>query len=390
MHSSATTESCPTPSAKQGRGSLATAIGIAAVLAVFWMVVGSNVVAAARSHDFLNLYVGGTLAASGRFAELYDQDAQLQLEQHLVPTTAELVPFVRPHFYALLLSPLALFSLDTALWLWIGLHATALIGCWAWAAGRFGPDSLILGALYLPTPLGIAHGQDGVFMLVILIVAYHLASKGRDAAAGAVAALALMKFHITFLIPVAMVIQKRWRMLGAYCAAAAGLVAVSAVTGGWGGMLSYVELLQAKDLRRLSPSPELMVNIHSVTANFGIDQPIISAVLIGLVAAILFGAVWRAPLWRFWSAALIGSVLVGPHIFGYDAAMLLLPVWLVTAHAERCQSRILAATVAVPLLFFCSLLESPWPMLTSVVLLSWLGALAWENRAALRAPVEAA
>lgn len=114
----------------------------------------------------------------------------------------------------MLLSPLALFSLDTALWLWIGLHAAVLVGCWIWAARRFGPNALIFGALYLPTPLGIAHGQDGVFMLAVVIAAYVLASKGRDQAAGAVAALALMKFHITFLIPVGMIIQKRWWMLG--------------------------------------------------------------------------------------------------------------------------------------------------------------------------------
>jgi hypothetical protein len=147
-------------------------------------------------------------------------------------------------------------------------------------------------------------------------------------------------------------------------------------------MLSYVHLLQAKDLRRLSPSPDLMVNIHSITANFGIDEPLVSAGLIALVVAIMFVAVRRAPLWRFWSAILIGSVLVGPHVFGYDAAMLLLAVWLAASHAERA-SRVLATIAAVPLLFFCSLLDTPWPVVPSLVLLAWLGALAWENRADL-------
>jgi len=104
-----------------------------------------------------------------------------------------------------------------------------------------------------------------------------------------------------------------------------------------------------------------MVNIHSVTANFGIDQPVISAGLIGLVVMIMFVAVRRA--------------------------MLLLAVWLVTAHAESGPSRVLAAIVAVPLLFFCSLLDTPWPVVPSLVLLAWLGALAWENRADLAEPM---
>jgi hypothetical protein len=375
------------PAGKLARGSLASAIGIAVILTLFWTILGVNGVPGALRHDFLNIYVGGTLAASGRLAELHNQDVQLRLERELVPTLDNLVPFVRPHFYALLLSPLGLFPLNTALWLWIGLHTTVLFGCWFWAVRQWGPDALIFGSLYLPTALGISHGQDGVFMLVVVISAYRLASQGRDGAAGAVAALTLMKFHLTFLIPVCMIVQKRWRMLGAFCVAAGGLVLVSAVTAGWAGMVSYVELLRAKNLPHLSPSPELMVNIHSLTANFGIEQPLVSVVLIALVSALVFVAVWHAPLWRFWCASLIGSILVGPHVFGYDAAMLLLPVWLVAAYSRSTLTRGFTTVLTIPLLFFCSALGVPWSTLPSLVLLCWLGALAWENRTEIAEPM---
>lgn len=259
-----------------------------------------------------------------------------------------------------------------------------LIACWVWAVRSFGADALIFGALYLPTALGIAHGQDGVFMLAIMIAAYRLASQGRDAPAGAVAALALMKFHLTFLIPVGMIVQKRWRMLGAYCAAAGALVLVSALTGGWAGMVQYVELLRAKDIRRLSPSPELMINIHSVPANFGIDQPVLSAALVALVVVLMGLATWRAPLWRFWSASLIGSILVGPHIFGYDGAILLLAVWLILFSSGTCRARWVATFFATPIVFFCAILASPWPMIPSLTLLTLLATLAWDNQGELR------
>lgn len=355
------------------------AIAFAAVMAVFWTVMGAGVVGGARNHDFLNLYVGATLAGSGQFAQLYDQQTQLDLERELVPSTPELIPFVRPHFYALALAPLSLLPLDAALYAWIALHVILLVGCWAWAGRRFGPDALILGALYLPTALGIAHGQDGVFMLVIATAAYALADRGKDAAAGAVMALGLMKFHLLFLVPVAMLLGRRWKMLWGYAGAGAGLVAVSAVTGGIEGMTEYVRLLEAKDLRRLSPSPELMVNIHSVGVNFGVDHPAVTVGLVALVAALMAAAVWRAPWWRTLAAGLTASVMAGPHVFGYDAAMLLLPVWLVSFHSTSKLSRIAAVVLAAPIIFFFSFFDPPWSAVPALGLLLFLAALAREN-----------
>ena len=348
-------------------------------MAIFWAVLGAGVVASARSHDFLNLYVGATLAGSGRFAELYDQQTQLELERKLVPSTPELIPFVRPHFYAMVLAPLSRLPLDAALHAWIALHVVLLVGCWAWAWRRFGSDALILGSLYLPTALGIAHGQDGVLLLVIVIAAYELGIKGKDAGAGAVLALGLMKFHMLFLVPVAMVVARRWKMLWGYAAAAMGLVLISALTGGVDGMMQYVRLLEAKDLRRLSLSPELMVNIHSVGVNFGVDHMAVTAALLLLVVGLMAVAVWRAPWWRALAAALPASVMAGPHVFGYDAAMLLLPVWLVSFHSNSRLSRGAAVVLAAPLIFFFSFLDSPWPVVPAFGLVLLLAALAREN-----------
>ena len=352
----------------------------AMVMAVFWLVLGIGRIGAVRSHDFLNFYVGATLAGSGRFGELYDQQAQLQLEKELVPSTPELIPFVRPHFYAIVLAPLSLLSLDAALYAWLALHVVLLIGCWKWASRRFGPDALILGSLYLPTALGIAHGQDGVFLLVIAIGAYELADKGQDGWAGGLLALGLMKFHLLFLAPLGMLVQRRWKMFRGYLCVAAGLVLISAGTGGVDGMLQYIRLLQGKNLPRLSPSPELMINIYSVGVNLGVDYPAVTVIFLLLVAAMMAVAVWRAPLWRFIAAMLPASVMAGPHVFGYDAAVLLLPVWLVSFRSTSKLSRFAALLLGTPPIFFVSFLDRPWSASPALGLLLFLAALARENR----------
>ena len=267
---------------------------------------------------------------------------------------------------------------SAAFWVWLALHSVLLIGCWTWASQRFGPDALIFRSLYLPTAVGIAHGQDCVFLLVIVIAAYVAADQGKDMTAGALLAIGLIKFHLLFLVPVAMVLRGKWHLLQGFWAVAALEVAVSAVVSGWSGMKQYVDLLLAKDIRGLSPSPELMINIHRIPKNFGIDQPAVSALSVALVIGLVVVGVRGAPLWRWLSVALAGSLLVPPHVYGYDASMLLL-VWLALFSSKKLWTRLMALALGAPPVFFLSMAGAPWSVLPALVLLLFLTALAREN-----------
>lgn len=356
-----------------------THLGIALVFAVFWAGLGSLVVEGAKHHDFLNLYTGATLAAEGRFAELHDPDVQFALERELVSGVEELVPFVRPQFYALLLSPLSLFSLDTAMAVWLCLHSALLLGLWYWGARTFGADALILGAMFLPAALGIAHGQDGVLMMTVVAGSWTLARKGRDGLAGAVLALGLAKFHLLLCVPLALVLARRWIMLRGFALSGAGLAVFSVVLGGWTGAEKYVALLRMKDLRRLSPSPELMINVHSIAANFDLGGRGLSAVLVCFTLALLAVAVWKAPLERLYPAMLAASLLVPPHVYAYDAALLLPALWLTCFRAESRFAKMTSGVLVSPVVYLAGLAGSPWSALTSVFLFGFLAAHAAEQ-----------
>lgn len=367
--------------AARGRSSsqlTATHIGIALVFVSFWAALGSVVIEGAKNHDFLNLYTGARLAAQGRFSELHDPQIQLALEREIVPATPELVPFVRPHFYAALLAPLSLLDFDSALAAWVGLHTALLTAIWLWGARRFGPDALILGAMFLPAPLGIAHGQDGVFMMAVVAGCWALAHKGRDGAAGVVLSLGLAKFHLLLCAPLGLALARRWSMLRGFAAGGAALALVSVALGGWTGAQRYVALLRMKDLNRLSPSPELMINVHSIGVNLGIGGVELSAALVCLVLGMLVAAAWKAPLGRFLPATLAASLLVAPHIYGYDAAMMLPGIWLTCFGAESRFAKMTAGMLAAPVVYFAALAGAPWPALTAVALLAFLASLAAE------------
>lgn len=344
--------------------------------AVFYAAVGANIVGMAQRHDFLNLYTGATLAHRGDFAHLDDAARQFEIERSLVPDLPALVPFARPPVYAALLAPLARMPVRAAFWCWVGLQIAVLLACWTWAAWKFGSNGLIWSSLFLPTAYGIANGQDCAIMLLLVIVAFELAERGRLASSGFAIGLTLFKFHLLLLFPVLMISSRRWRMLAGYSAAAAVEIAGSLMVGGASGMIRYARLLQRKDIERLSPSPEMMVNIHALPANLGIDSRPASLILAFAVLAIALFAARRAPLWQWFSAAIAGSLLIAPHVYEYDAAVLLLPLLLAIFRSADAFVRSAAMVALLPAAYWMTAAHAPWAMAPSLAILTFLVSIA--------------
>lgn len=349
---------------------------VVAAFCVVWIAFGSLITPGAEKHDFLNLYTGASLALDGKFAGMYDVGVQIQRERQFVPSTGELVPFVRPSFYALLLAPLALIPFAAAFWVWIAAQSALLLACWAWAFRRFGPNALVFAAFSLPGPLGIASGQDCVLLLALFLIAFEWTDRGKLLAGGAALALMLIKFHLILLWPVALLLQKRWKMLAGFCAMALAEAGGSLALGGMEGARGYVALLRNKSLDHLSPSKELMISIQGLTTNLGIESPVAVAALAAAIVALFVFAVYNAPLWKMFAVTAVASLLVAPHVYGYDATLLLLPFLLTIFHSRLTAARIAATLLCTPLPFGFALAGKPYAVVSSASLLIFLALLA--------------
>src|SRR5271168_3687871 len=111
----ATTLTTPDSRARMPRIPLQTWAAVLAFCLV-WVALGSLIAPGARKHDFLNLYTGASLALDGNFAHMHSPQVQFERERRFVPELKDLVPFVRPPFYALILAPLALLPFGAAFW----------------------------------------------------------------------------------------------------------------------------------------------------------------------------------------------------------------------------------------------------------------------------------
>lgn len=342
-------------------------------MCVLWIVMATELLPTARKHDFLSFYMGGRLILDGRVSHIYDTGVQLAEERRFVPELPQLVPFIRPISYAIALAPVAALPYNVAFLAWIAMQILLLIGCWIWAWRRFGPDALVYCALSLPAPLGIASGQDCVVMLALLIVAFELNERGRAAASGAVLGLMLFKFHIALLWPVAILMQRRWRMLGGYCAMAAAEVLVSLAFGGISGARAYVALLTNKNLEHLSPSPQLMISYQGFLANLGIASGWAAGLLIGVVMIAFVMAIRTGPMFVLVPLA---SLMIVPHVYGYDAAVLVGPILWTIFESRAKAPRIVAALLATPIPFGFALADKPWAIIASASLMTFFLVLA--------------
>jgi len=357
-----------TARATKSRAALLLTLGCA----LFWIAFGAHLLAEARSTDFLNLYTGASLALDGDWHHIYTQAGQLARERQFVPERRHLWPFVRPPFYAIAVAPLALMPFRMAFWFWISAQSAMLLGCWAWAWTRFGPEAAVWGALFFAGPLGIAHGQDCALFLALLCGALALGEKKRLFLCGLVVGLGLMKFHLFLLWPLVMLVQKRWRMLAGFAICGLGQGLLSLAVMGWSGLRGYAAFIL--DMNRYY-SPEGFLDIDAILLDAGMSswalRIVLTAVVVGMV---LWCSRRTGPLWITFTLATAGSSLIGPHVYYYDGTMLLVPLWCVIFVSHFPIAKLVAATICTPITLFTSTYGPPLACFMALALLVLLAA----------------
>lgn len=362
------------------RGEQASLAIASAVLATLWIFAGSFATEGARRHDFLNIYTGATLALDGQWTRLHDLETQLEVERSHVPDLGDLVPFVRPHFYAFLIAPLALLDFNTAFWAWLAVQTILYVGFGIWAARRFGFETLVYWSLFAPGALSIAHGQDAPVMLAIILAGFIAAERGKLTLAGVVWSLALMKFHLCFGLILALLVGRHWRILAGFAAGGASLAIFPLALAGREGAIQYVSMLTNRNLERLSPGPQQMTNIQGIMANFGIDSVWFALTAGAIATALLIRAAWTASVSLALSAGLSGGLFIVPHTYLYDTTALLLPLILAVQPEQPKPVRLAAFTLIAPIVPLMALFDPPVSAAPALALFAFLASLAYCRR----------
>ncbi len=281
--------------------------------------------------DFAPFYAAADVLVTRGPQALYDFDAIADSQRRHFPQNLPPLPFIRPPFYALLLAPFRTLAPYSALLVWMALNALALIvGALLTARATGLPVSSVAWqtAIFFPALATFLNRQDVPLAFLLTAATYALLAFGRSFAAGAVLALATIKFHLLLVVPLALLMRKNWRALWGFMAGTALLGLVSLWVVGPSGLAEYVGMLFQRGVPNFDLHPERFANLANLMGG-RLQFPLV-ALVVGAVAV----AARRRSLLEAWAVAWLGSLLVAPRIYVSDY-LLALPACLLLARLNR-------------------------------------------------------
>jgi hypothetical protein len=310
---------------------------------VFWggyLVHEGDLLRVGYKMDFLGIYVGSQIVASGAGSQLYDLPTQAAFSAAAVePLKRGIMPFVYPAYVAVILKPLGLLDFRSAIKVWFlvnlaavfwsGIRLARFFGCGV--VGQF--VVLVIFLSWPPLQVTLIQGQMGLLPTVGFIESLIALAAGREWRAGFCLSLGLMKPQMILLPVLWFLLRGSWRVLASFSAVAAGVLGVSiASVGFW--IPKYLHFLGEYNRRgaELALYPIAMQNWRGLACwLFGTDSGwssrIVVLLLTGLsVLALVFlsyrgGKERSRPLFAWevqFAIAIVLGLLSSPHLYVHD------------------------------------------------------------------------
>jgi hypothetical protein len=300
-----------------------------------------------KGTDFLHFYTLGSLALAHRGEQLYSMDVQSALAAQRAPEAAGIhyLPLYPPQV-SMFFAPFARLSYPWALVLWLTV-CTLVYGLCCYAVWRVCPDlryyklTVLILALAFPAFWHlIAWGQTSALALACFTLAFLALRAKCEFAVGLALGCLIFKPQLAIAAGVIFLFTFRWKVVAGAIAAVVAQFGAAGFYYGTGPLRDWIHTLL--NLPAVLPLLEPRVyQTHSLRTFWSmlIPSPSVSLALYAstsIVVCVLTIACWRSslPLSLRYSALLLATVLLAPHLTVYDLvilapAFLLLSDWMV-------------------------------------------------------------
>ncbi|MCI0683586.1 MAG: DUF2029 domain-containing protein [Gemmataceae bacterium] len=384
----------PTPAPYADARALSGLLTVMFFLAACWYLSASEgIVEGAGNHtvgrDFINLWTAGRLVCEGRAETTFDVHGFHAVQESLAGREFSLHLWSYPPHFLFVVAPLGLLGY------WVGLAVWSIVtmALYAWAAGRPRTETMLLLAAAPATLVNLACGQTGALAAALLFGGLR-AMRDRPALAGMLFGLLTFKPQLGLLVPLVLLLERRWQVIAWAAATALTLMGLSVLVFGpelWRLYLhenfavtrSYLETGRGPFMD-MSPSAFMALRVWG--ADLRVAYAVQGAVAVAVVAGLI--AAWRscAPVELKIAVTGVAALLVSPYAHNYD--MTLISVGVLAAYGFSGPSRgrgrraFLAAVWLLPLammpLHHSRIAVAPW------LLLAFFGLLLAEARAVRR------
>ena len=289
--------------------------------------------------DFAHFYTLGHIARFGPADALYDSVAQHAVQVSLIPESAgDSFRIAYPPLTAFFFAPFSRLPYVAAGALWAAISIALLLGIVTIIGrrSRLRTDWPLVYAVVLafpPTWELVGYGQTTIVPILAFALAWIALDLKRPLLAGVALGALSVKPQFGIVVAVVALACSEWRLIAGACISVAVQVLLSAILFGWGVVASYAGtvLTVATTAMDVEASPHMQ---HSLRVLFGLLPGYVGLVLLVLTSAAVVVAVVR--IWRTsadsrtrMGTLVLASVLVNPHLYVYDASLLILAgLWL--------------------------------------------------------------
>lgn len=313
--------------------------------------------------DFSQVWVAGKEVRAGAPEAPYDLARHIAAQRAEFGADAGVFGWHYPPYFLALAALLAGLPYLAALSVWqfstLFAYALAVVPILT-GAGLRRTEAIIVALAYPAVFINLGHGQNGFLTAALLGGGFRLLDR-RPILAGALFALLAYKPQFLLVLPLALLVQRRWRAL---IGAGAGLVAMTAasvVAFGPGAWRAFVDSLGVTRLisEQGATGFEKIQSVFAAARLLGASVEtayfcqgiVIAVVLAALVRLLLSGADPRVKA----AATITAMFLTTPYVLDYDMVALAPALAFLLAHAREkgfapFEKTVLACAYVIPMI----------------------------------------
>lgn len=294
--------------------------------------------------DFSGVYAAGSYAREGNALAPFDPPLQHAREQAIFGKDAPFISWQYPPFVLPVAASLAFLPYLSALTIWQLSTFVLYLGSVALLLRKYTPPyvaldrSWVLLAIAFPAVfVNLIHGQNG-FLSAALLAGGIAWLDDRPIVAGTLFGLLAYKPQLFPLIPLALIVDQRWRALAATTLTVLALACIGTAAFGtesWSAFLASAQFAQMAVLERGAMGFEKIQSVFALVRLWH-GSPILAYVLqgvAGLAAVVLLVTVWhgRASFPDKCAALCFAAFLTTPYCVDYDLIALAPAIALLAA-----------------------------------------------------------
>jgi glycosyl transferase family 87 len=285
--------------------------------------------------DFSNVYAAGTYVLDGHAAAAFDWPLQHARERAIFGDTTPFYGWHYPPFFLFVAGLLALMPYALALSVWQGVTLVLYLGAmWSILSAVSGrsiirdPMWLLLAVAFPAVFINIGHGHNG-FLTAALLGAALVALDRRPIVAGILFGLIAYKPQFGMLIPLVLIVSRRWRAFSAAALTVMALALATLIAFGpevWRVFFASMHLTRVEVLEQGGTGWHKIQSIFSIIRMWGGSVPLAYAAqgTLTLALAASLGWLWRSETaFPLKAAALtVAAILATPYSLDYDLVAL--------------------------------------------------------------------